>query len=100
MFFVVFRENDRFFICIIPTNNIDAAVSALGGEKKDYVDGEYRVLLPRVLFMGSGHHSLENVSYNVGGIHFEAPNPSEGLMLRLKLVEVLSLPEIKDPSGY
>jgi hypothetical protein len=100
MHFAVFQEIDKFFICIIPTNNIDEAVGVLGGEKKDYVDGEHRILLPRILFIGSGSHNSGNVSYDVGGIHFEAPNHSEGLMLRLKLVQVLPLPEVKDPSGY
>ncbi|MDP2864293.1 MAG: hypothetical protein Q8N73_01370 [bacterium] len=83
------RGNRNFPIAIIPAEGIDELINILKGEKVSSFEDEHEIFLPRVLFSGVGQYDPVNVVYEVGSIHFEIPNGTDGLTLWVKAVPML-----------
>jgi len=78
-----------FPIAVIPAEDIDDLVNILKGKKVSSFKDEYEIFLPRVLFSGTGNHNPENVVYELGPIHLELENRTDGLTLWAKAVPML-----------
>jgi hypothetical protein len=84
------QQGSRHFpIYIVPAESIDELVTILNGKKISTFEDEHEIFLPRVLFSGVGHRSSENVSYDVGDLHFETENKTDGLTLWVKSVPMM-----------
>jgi len=86
-----------FPIAVISAEDIDDLVNILKGKKVSSFEGEYEIFLPRVLFSGVGNHNPENVVYEIGPIHLELRNGTDGLTLWAKVVPMLDKVPVHTP---
>ena len=86
-----------FPIAVISAENIDDLVNILKGEKVSSFEDEHEIFLPRVLFSGAGKYNPENVVYELGSIHLELENRTDGLTLWAKAIPMLDKVPVHTP---